>query len=450
MVSPDLSEASETLPFRPEKANRVGDSISNSTKRQLIKNIAHRLWNLDVMPDALDRLREHPDFDLRGDRAAQDETGHIIPAHSIEESDREALFHLELLRIFRQRMRVLATLALFLLPLFAVAYMHLLPATQSEVLLTALLCFGVSLSLRMLSYRVVSLWQARFLTLLSFGLYAVAAGVIVALMDQNLFDNQFAIYYMHNYIMLSVLLLPFTLAETFIVGVILMVSLAWSAWWAAPPGLVYFYVSHLFVLALTIFLVLCIAHFQSILRRNAFDAAFDLARSAAKLSELSTTDVVTGGYNRLQIEQTLAFEIARAARFQRPLSLIMFDLDNFKKVNDTHGHAAGDRVLREVWNAAMHTIRGIDTVARYGGDEFLIVLPETTASDAHAIAERLQDEVQTRLPRQFGAASPEGLVTLSIGVLTHHDAEPASLDELIAQADARLYQAKRNGKNCIV
>ncbi len=428
----------------------VNDSASQSTPHQSMKNKNPHFWCLELMPDALDRLREHPDFDLHGDRAAQDETGHIIPAHLIEESDREALFHLELMRILRERMRVLATLALFLLPFFALAYIHLLPATQSEVLLTIFLCFGVSLSLRILSYRVVALWQARFLTLLSFALYAVAAGVIVALMDQNLFDNQFAIYYTHNYIMLSVLLLPFTLTETFIVGVILMASLAWSAWWAAPPGLVYFYASHLIVLGITIFLVLCITHFQSILRRSAFDAAFDLARSAARLSELSTTDVVTGGYNRLQIEQTLTFEIARAARFERPLSVIMFDLDNFKKVNDTHGHAAGDEVLREVWNAAMHTIRGIDTVARYGGDEFLIVLPETVESDARAIAERLQKEVKARQHRLFDAESPEGRVTLSIGVLTYHDSQPASLDELIAQADARLYQAKRNGKNCIV
>lgn len=409
-----------------------------------------RAWHLNLVPDALDRLREHPDFDLDGDRAAADETGHIIAAHNIQEDDREALYHLELLRIFRQRMQFVATLTLFLLPFFASIYVKLLPATQSEVLMTTFCCFGVSLAMRMLSHRVAALWQARFWTLLSFGLYAVAAGVVVALMDQNQFDNQYAIYYTHNYLMLSVLLLPFTLVETFIVGVILLASLAWSGWWAAPPGMGYFYLSHLFVLGVTIFLVLCIAHFQGMLRRNAFDAAFDLARSAARLSALSTTDVVTGGYNRLQLEQTLSFEIARAARFERPLSLIMFDLDNFKKVNDTHGHTAGDEVLREVWQGAMETIREIDTVARYGGDEFLIVLPETPSGAAHAIANRLQIEVQGRLRRLFGTATPEGRVTLSIGVLTYHGSEPVSIEELVSRADGRLYEAKRSGKNRVV
>lgn len=446
-----LRDASEPLLFAQERLSSVNTAGLSSVKHHQVETTKpHRSWHLDLLPNALDRLREHPDFDLHGDRAAQDESGHIIPAHSIEEDDREALFCLELLRIFRQRMQFLSTIALYLLPLFAFIYGRLLPATKTEVLLTTSLCFGVSLSLRMVSQHVMALWQARFLTLLSFGLYAVAAGAVVALIDQNQFNNQYAIYYTHNYIMLSVLLLPFTLAETFIVGVILMASLAWSAWWSCPPDMSYFYASHVFVLANTIFLVLCIAHFQSLLRRSAFDAAFDLARSAARLSELSTTDVVTGGFNRLQLEQTLAFEIARAARFERPLSLIMFDLDNFKRVNDTRGHAAGDEVLREVWHSAMHTIREIDTVARYGGDEFLIVLPETSREAAHSIAVRLQEEVRERLQRLFGTATPEGQVTLSIGVLTYHDSEPSTIEELIARADARLYEAKRNGKNRIV
>ena len=433
------------LPAFNPSARRIGAPQSSRNASH-----AHRFWHLNLMPDALERLREHPDFDVHGERAEQDETGHVILAHSIEESDREALYHLELLRMFRHRMQFLATLAMLLLPLFALAYMRLLPATRSEVLITIFFTFGISLSMRLLSHRVVALWQARFVALLGYGLYAVTAGVVVALIDQNQFDNQYAIYYTHNYIMLSVLLLPFTLVETFIVGVILMASLAWSAWWAAPPGMGYFYSSHLLVLGMTTLLVLCIAHFQSMLRRNAFDAAFDLACSAAQLSALSTTDVVTGGFNRLQLEQTLDFELARAARFERPLSLIMFDLDNFKAVNDLGGHAAGDEVLREVWHGAMQAIREIDTVARYGGDEFLIVLPETAAEAAYAIAERLQEEVQGRLGRLFGPSTPEGNVTLSIGVVTYQDSQPVRSSDLIAQADARLYEAKRNGKNRIV
>jgi diguanylate cyclase (GGDEF)-like protein len=408
-----------------------------------------RAWRLALVPDALDRLRDHPDFDIHGERAALDATGHVLSPYGVRESDREAIRHLELLRIFRQRMQFLSNFAILLIPLFAFVFMRLMPATQQEVVITHFLMMIVSISLRVLARRVSALWQARFLSLLSYALYAVGAAVLVALMDQNQFNNQFLVYYTHNYIMLSVLFLPYTVWETLVVGAILMASLAWSAWWAVQPGIEYFYVSHLFVLAITILFVVCIAHFQSVLRRMAFDAAFDLAQAAAQLSELSTTDVVTGGYNRLQAEKTLAIEIARAARFERPLSLIMFDLDNFKEVNDNHGHAAGDEILREVWQSAMSTIREIDTCARFGGDEFLIVLPETSAYDANAIAERLQSEVQTRLQSRFGAHTPEGRVTLSIGITTFRGSDPIASGQFLAQADARLYEAKRAGKNQI-
>ncbi len=410
---------------------------------------APRQWRFAVVPDALDRLRDHPDFDLHGERAARDASGTVLAAHNLSEADREALYHIELQRIFRQRLRFAATLSMFLIPLLTFMDMRLLPATQEEVLLTYLLLFGVSLVTRMVAWRLATLWQARLLSLVAYALYAIGAGVIVALMDQNRFENQFLIYYSHNYIVLSTLLMPYSVGETLVVGAIVLASLAWSAWWAAPPGIPYFYGSHLFVLAMTTGFVACVAHFQNLLRRRAFDAAFDLARSAAVLSELSTTDVVTGGFNRLHLEKILVVEIVRAARFERPLSLLMFDLDNFKIVNDTHGHAAGDAVLREVWQGAMDMVREIDTVARYGGDEFLIVLPETNAHDAHAIAVRLQHEVNRRLRARFGAHSPEGRVTLSIGATTFHDSEPASNEHLIARADARLYEAKRAGKNRI-
>lgn len=438
------SDPSHIGPPAGPQATTVRDSQNSSNKPS-----SRRAWHLALVPDALDRLRDHPDFDIHGERAALDETGHVIPAHAVTESEREALYHLELLRIFRQRMRFSSALALLLLPVFALIYTHLLPATKGEVLLTHFLTFGVSLSLRALSRRVATVWQARFLTLLGFALYAVGAGVLVALMDQNQFENQFLVYYSHNYIMLSVLLLPYTVWETLVVGGILMASLAWSAWWSSQPGIGYFYASHLFVLSITIFMVLCIAHFQSLLRRSAFDAAFDLALSANRLRDLSTTDVVTGGFNRVQLEKTLAVEVARAARFERPLSLIMFDLDNFKVVNDTHGHAAGDEILREVWQSTMGTIREIDTAGRYGGDEFLIVLPETESDYAFSIARRLQQEVHSRLCQRYGAHSAEGRVTLSIGLTTYHNSDPIAVSDLIARADTHLYQAKRSGKNRI-
>ena len=169
---------------------------------------ARRQWHLAVVPDDLDRLRDHPDFDVHGDRAALDLSGTVLPAHALTEGDREALYHLELLRIFRQRLRFAAAIAMFMAPLFAYVDTKLLPATQREVVLTYFLLFGVALVTRMVSWRLATLWHARFLSLLAYTLYAVGSGVIVALMDQNPFQNQFLIYYSHNYLMMSALLLP--------------------------------------------------------------------------------------------------------------------------------------------------------------------------------------------------------------------------------------------------
>lgn len=433
--------------LQPEDESNL--SIKTAPRKKAAAPVTQRQWHLAIVPDDLDRLRDHPDFDVHGDRAARDLSGTVLPAQALTEGDREALYHLELLRIFRQRLRFAAALAMFLAPLFAFVDAKLLPATQREVFFTYYFLFTVALVARMISWRLATLWHARFLSLLVYTLFAVGSGVIVALMDQNQFRNQFLVYYSHNYLMMSALLLPFSVWETLVVGIIVMTSLAWSAWWAAQPGIEYFYESHLFVLAVTTCFVLCVAHFQSLLRRRAFDAAFDLAHSAARLSEISATDIVTGGFNRLQLEKNLAVEVARAARFERPLSLLMFDLDNFKKVNDTNGHAAGDEILREVWQCAMDTVREIDTVARYGGDEFLIVLPEAGELDAQAIGERLQSEVTARLSARYGPHSPEAAVTLSIGITAFYDNEPIPIAELIARADSHLYSAKRAGKNRI-
>jgi diguanylate cyclase (GGDEF)-like protein len=197
--------------------------------------------------------------------------------------------------------------------------------------------------------------------------------------------------------------------------------------------------------------VLCVSHFQCLLRRSAFDTAFDLVRSNNKLQALSFMDTLTGGYNRRYLEQTLGIEVARAVRFNRPLSVMMFDLDNFKAVNDTRGHAAGDEVLREVWQATLGTLREVDAAARYGGDEFSIILPETDEAAAYGVAERLQAAIRYRLHARFGPASPEGRVTASIGIVTARPGETGTPtpDYLIDAADERLYEAKRRGKDII-
>jgi diguanylate cyclase (GGDEF)-like protein len=151
----------------------------------------------------------------------------------------------------------------------------------------------------------------------------------------------------------------------------------------------------------------------------------------------------------LYLQRVLAHEISRAARFSHPLSALMFDLDNFKAVNDTQGHTIGDEVLRVVNEAAVLAVREVDTVARYGGDEFMVVLPETERDDALEIAERMQQCVQEKLQEHFGADSGPNRVTLSIGITTLRPNEKHTPENIISLADERLYEAKRMGKDRI-
>ena len=109
---------------------------------------------------------------------------------------------------------------------------------------------------------------------------------------------------------------------------------------------------------------------------------------------LSTTDALTGLWNFRYLSMSLAREIERATRFDRPLAVLMLDLDHFKQVNDTHGHQRGDAVLRELAQRVQEQIREVDTLARYGGEEFVVVLPETTVEGAAQLAERICDAVR--------------------------------------------------------
>ena len=160
-------------------------------------------------------------------------------------------------------------------------------------------------------------------------------------------------------------------------------------------------------------------------------------------------DGLTQLYNRRYIDEVLTREVARSLRHGRTLSVLLFDIDHFKRVNDVYGHAAGDAVLSCVANRASDCVRCEDIVGRYGGEEFIVVTPETSVERATIVAERLRNQVAS-VP--FGVGDALVYVTISIGV-AELKAEPSdapleqSVAELVARADERLYAAKRQGRN---
>lgn len=158
----------------------------------------------------------------------------------------------------------------------------------------------------------------------------------------------------------------------------------------------------------------------------------------------ATIDALTGLHNRGWLDDSFDREIKRSERDELPLSLLMIDVDNFKTYNDEYGHLAGDKVLVTVADAIRSPLRPNDLVARFGGEEFAVLLPETTLKNAKIIAERLRENVSNANPGRLGNKQlPE--VTISLGIAARQP--KYSLDMMIAAADIAMYHAKHNGKN---
>ena len=174
---------------------------------------------------------------------------------------------------------------------------------------------------------------------------------------------------------------------------------------------------------------------------RAFAAYAAIAVRSARLEELSFKDPLTDGYNRRYLMLRLYEEVSRAARYQQPFSLILLDLDGFKAVNDRHGHGAGDDVLKQVVQLLASQSRRDSVVARYGGDEFIALLPSTTKAAALVYAERMRAIIE-RYPFQHGP------LTASFGVAGYPD-DPGNVTDLIKRADHALYDAKRQGRNFV-
>lgn len=162
--------------------------------------------------------------------------------------------------------------------------------------------------------------------------------------------------------------------------------------------------------------------------------------------EAAVRDGLTRAYNKRHFLERLPIEIAYAHRHRSPLSLLMLDVDHFKKINDGHGHLAGDSVLTGLARLVMNTVRTEDLVARYGGEEFAVLCRGTPLIQAARLGQRLRRTVETHAFAHGGKSIP---VTISLGASASGD-ESLGADSLIADADAALYRAKRNGRNRVV
>lgn len=160
-------------------------------------------------------------------------------------------------------------------------------------------------------------------------------------------------------------------------------------------------------------------------------------------------DHLTGVYNRRYFKQRLLMEIKRAGRYKREISILMIDIDNFKQVNDQFGHGTGDDVLIELVTILRKNLRDSDILVRYGGEEFVALLPETNSESAYIASEKLRTAVETLLTVPIENRTNGKSITISIGV-SSFPAAADSPDSLIQLADERLYLAKNKGKNCTV
>ncbi len=404
-----------------------------------------------------DSLREHPVFDL-GDAPDAPQRPGVVEVAQLTEAAREPLYREQWLRVFLVRLRLAASIGI-LSPIFFVGfYFVLFPGIPREILIALTLSVvGLAVQL-LLSFRVRSLGQMRLLTLVGFTLVSASSALALTVVSAPVpleqteaaraVQSVIAASFCH--VLISSLILPLRLSDTLGISAIVLGALAISLrsmpadlnTMSAPGAL--------WVVATVGLFVTLLSHFNSRLRRRVFDAAFDLALQALSMKAISETDQLTGGYNRRHCERVLNTELARASRFARPLSLLMFDLDNFKPVNDTLGHSAGDRVLVAVHEAAQGEMREVDDLARIGGDEFLILLPETDQRHAERIARRLHARVLRELEVRFGRGSLLGKVTISIGALTLETGHNLKADDVLERVDELLYSAKYEGKNRVV
>jgi two-component system cell cycle response regulator len=189
-----------------------------------------------------------------------------------------------------------------------------------------------------------------------------------------------------------------------------------------------------------------IARVRTQLRKKRY--ADRLRRNMQLSLEMAITDQLTGLHNRHYMSRHLDDLIRRARSTGRPVSYVIMDIDFFKAVNDTYGHDIGDEVLKEIARRIAANVRGIDLACRFGGEEFVVVMPETEAAFAYTVAERLRLQIETH-PIDISRMPNKLKITVSIGIATSTGAD-VSAEALLHRADQALYQAKRTGRNKVV
>ncbi len=187
-----------------------------------------------------------------------------------------------------------------------------------------------------------------------------------------------------------------------------------------------------------------------------FLGLFGVRKSMSRLEDYtdlienrSRTDYLTGAWNRLEIERRIEIEIGRSKRYASPLALILFDIDHFKRINDTYGHATGDDVLKNLVRFCQNNIREIDVLGRFGGEEFLILMPSTDEEAAFVAAERLRKGVEGIACASFH--NDEVRITISLGVSVLYPVPEMDayqeMKRLLSQSDKAMYLAKQGGRN---
>jgi diguanylate cyclase (GGDEF)-like protein len=170
-------------------------------------------------------------------------------------------------------------------------------------------------------------------------------------------------------------------------------------------------------------------------------------RADRETYELATTDSLTTVYNRRTFKELAEPQLSRSRRADMPVSLLMLDLDHFKRINDTYGHLGGDDVLKAFAGLVRSCLRKEDLLARYGGEEFVVLLPGAAQAQAFSLAERIREEVAAR---SFDANGHLVRVTVSIGIASEAGDTLPSLEAMLGRADEALYRAKNEGRNRVV